>query len=221
MSWATIAEWWLSEVGGDPSYDKVVTPMLLDVLDCRPNAMYLDLGCGEGRVMRALRAKGSRVHGVELNPELAGHSEGVAVAELPAIPMRAGVYDGVYSVLTLEHIADHTTFFRESSRVSKPGAVLALVMNHPVWTAPDSTPISDVDGEILWRPGEYFSRGTSELRAGQGTVTFHHRSISDLLNAAADAHWSLEHMLERPHHEFEDQRGIPRLLGCRWRRPGP
>ncbi len=89
--------------------------------------------------------------------------------------------------------------------------------NHPVWTAPDSSPITDTDGEILWRPGEYFSNGTTEVTAGERIVTFYHRSISVLLNAAADAGWPLEQMIERPHHEFEDQVDIPRLLACRWR----
>jgi hypothetical protein len=95
--------------------------------------------------------------------------------------------------------------------------VLALVINHPIWTAPDSTPITDTDGELLWRPGEYFSTGKTEIPAGNGTVTFHHRTMASLLNSAAEAGWSLERVIERPHHEFEDQAGVPRLLACRWR----
>jgi hypothetical protein len=94
---------------------------------------------------------------------------------------------------------------------------LGLVINHPVWTAPDSTPITDDDGETLWRPGEYFSNGTTEIPAGENTVTFYHRSMADIMNAASAAGWGLEHMVEQPHHEFEDQSGIPRLLACRWR----
>jgi len=41
--------------------------------------------------------------------------------------------------------------------------------------------------------------------------------MASLLNAAADAGWSLEEMVEQPHHNYEDQTGIPRLLACRWR----
>jgi SAM-dependent methyltransferase len=221
VSWIEVAEWWLEELQTDTAYEEVVTPLLLDLLDPRPDAMYLDLGSGEGRVMRAVRSRGAMVHGVELNVELASKSEAVAVASLPTIPMRASVYDGVYTVLTLEHISNHDAFFAEAARVTKAGGVMTLVMNHPVWTAPDSTPISDADGEVLWRPGHYFSRGKSEVSAGAGAVTFHHRSLSDLLNAAADAGWCLERMQEQPHHDYEDQAGIPRLLACRWWRSGP
>ena len=46
-------------------------------------------------------------------------------------------------MLTLEHCEDQAGFFEETVRVINPGGVLALVRNHPVWTAPDSTPITD------------------------------------------------------------------------------
>jgi len=217
VSWTSLTEWWRSEIGNDPAYSEVVTPLLIQVLSPAPDGTYLDIGCGEGRVMRAVAGQGATVHGLDINPDLARQAETAVVADLLAIPMRSDAYDGVYSVLTLEHVADHRRFFAEATRVTKPGGVLALVVNHPVWTAPDSTPISDADGEVLWRPGEYFSSGSSEVPAGESSVVFHHRSMADLLNAASAAGWSLEKMIEEPHHQFEDQAGIPRLLACRWR----
>jgi SAM-dependent methyltransferase len=167
--------------------------------------------------MRTVAEHGATVHGLDINHELARRAGTAVVADLVAVPFRDDVYDGVYSVLTLEHVPDHEQFFAEAARVAKPGGVLAVVVNHPVWTAPESTPISDADGEVLWRPGDYFSRGSSEIPAEEGAVTFYHRNTADLLNAASGAGWSLEEMIERPHHEYEDQAGIPRLLACRWR----
>lgn len=216
MSWSGLGEWWRGEVESDPAYEAVVTPMLTQVLQARSGARYLDLGCGEGRLMRAVAARGAWVHGVDLNIDLARSAGNALVARLPAVPVRDDSYDGVYSVLTLEHLEDHALFFAEAARITKPEGILAIVINHPVWTAPESTPITDLDGEVLWRPGAYFSSGTSQIPAGESTITFHHRSMSELLNAAADAGWHLEHMVERPHHDFTDQSGIPRLLACRW-----
>ena len=221
MSWSELTDWWLEEVSDDPAYEEVVTPLLLDALDPKANQRYLDAGCGEGRIMRLLPAMGAVVHGIDINPDLAVRAGLAVVADMVAMPVRDDSYDGVYTVLTLEHVSDHQSFFAEAARVTRPGGVLALVINHPTWTAPDSTPISDSVGEVLWRPGEYFSRGTSQVPAGEKSVTFHHRSMSDLLNAAAESGWSLEHMVEQPHHELEDQMGIPRLLACRWRLSQP
>lgn len=217
VSWSELTDWWLSEVQSDRAYSELVTPLLLEILDPAPSRLYLDFGCGEGRVMREVSNSGALVHGLDINPDLAGRAGVAMVADIGAIPLRDDSYHGVYSVLTLEHVADHELFFAAAARVTRSGGVLALVINHPTWTAPDSTPISDSDGEVLWRPGAYFSRGSSQIPAGDGSVTFHHRSMSDLLNAATQAGWSLEHMIEQPHHELEDQVGIPRLLACRWR----
>ena len=218
MSWSDLSDWWLGEIGADPAYETVVTPLLLEILGPDEGMTYLDLGSGEGRSVRAVAVSGACVHGVELNEALARESDSPSIiARLPGIPVRNNSVDGVYAVLVLEHLADHHAFFSETARVVRPEGVLAVVANHPVWTAPESSPITDTDGEILWRPGEYFSAGSTKANAGEGTVKFYHRSMGALLNAAADAGWSLEHMIEQPHHGFDDQVGIPRLLACRWR----
>ena len=221
MSWSDLGDWWVSEISDDPAYEEVVTPMLLDILRPQPGLTYLDLGSGEGRVMRAVAGTGALVHGVDLNPDLARRAAGagpVVIAPLPDLGfLRDNAYDSAFFVLVLEHVEDHHRMFRETARTVKPGGTLALVMNHPVWTAPGSTPITDIDGETLWRPGAYFSPGKTTEPAGEHRVVFHHRTTAELVNSAADAGWSLERMLEAPHHDLTGQEGIPRLLACRWR----
>lgn len=222
MTWPELHNWWTRELEGDPAYETVVTPLLLEVLDIDPAHLYLDLGCGEGRLMRRLRAAGAEVIGVDVSEPLAllAADEGpVVVAELPSLGFLAdSAADAAYCVLVLEHLADEHRFFAEAARVIRSSGALSLVINHPSWTAPDSTPITDDDGEILWRPGEYFSRGSSQIPTGEGaTITFHHRSMAQLLNAASEAGWCLVKMVEQPHHDLEEQSGIPRLLACRWR----
>jgi len=167
--------------------------------------------------MRELTRRGSRVHGVDLNVDLAASTPKSVVGDAVALPFRDRSYETVYAVLVLEHIANYVSFFFETARVALTGGVLALVANHPFWTAPDSTPITDADGEVLWRPGDYFSTGVTTVPIGAGRVEFHHRSLGAILDAAADAGWSLERLIEQPHHEYVAQAGIPRLLACRWR----
>jgi SAM-dependent methyltransferase len=221
MSWSDLTDWWLDEIATDPAYDEVVTPMLLEVLSPEPGTSYLDLGCGEGRVMRALGEAGAYPMGIELNPDLAVKAAGagpVVLGELPDLGFLADdTVDGAFCVLVIEHVEDHEALLAEVARVVRPGGVFALVMNHPFWTAPGSTPLSDPEGEVLWRPGSYFDRGTQLEPAGDRKIAFHHRTTGDLLEAAAGAGWSLERFTEAPHHELVDQAGIPRLLACRWR----
>ena len=220
MSWSELADWWMSEIADDPAYEEVITPILLDILQPQSGRTYLDLGCGEGRVMRAVADRSAVVHGVELNRQLARLAVEIAptvIGELPDLGFLGDdSYDGAYCVLVLEHIVDHRGLFREAARGVKTGGRFALVMNHPVWTSPGSTPIEDFDGEILWRPGSYFSTGATDAPAGGDRIVFHHRTISEVLNAAANAGWCLDKVIETPHHEISDQPDLPRLLACRW-----
>jgi hypothetical protein len=101
-----------------------------------------------------------------------------------------------------------------------------MVINHPIFTAPDSSPMEEDDGETLWRPGRYFDRGFSDEPAGEEKVRFYHRTMGELLTAASDAGWDLETLDERPasaaqitrNPDLAGQEHIPRLLGARWRR---
>ncbi|MGA7228328.1 MAG: class I SAM-dependent methyltransferase [Acidimicrobiia bacterium] len=224
ISWSDLADWWEGEVAGDPAYEGVVTPLLLRILGPEAGKSYLDLGSGEGRVIRSVSETGAKVHGVEINRQLAalsGRAGPTMVGSLPDLGFLVeDAYDGAYAVLVIEHIPDHRRFFAETARVVSPGGVLALVVNHPTWTAPDSTPITDTDGEVLWRPGAYFSSGVVHEHAGGGHIVFHHRTMAELMNAAGAAGWCLDEMIELPHPDLIEQSGIPRLLGCRWRLGG-
>lgn len=224
-----MAEWWLTELADDPAYEQEVLPLALSLLEPHTDGTYLDLGCGEGRVMAAIAARGATPIGVDVAPALlekAARHGRVHQAEIPPIAfLDDSSVDGVVVVLVLEHVADEAAVLAEAARVTRPGGVLAVVINHPIWTAPKSTPVLDDTEEILWRPGEYFSRGWSDEPAGKATVRFYHRSMAQLLNAAAMAGWRLDRMVEEGVSRVQVERTpglagqdhIPRLLGVRWR----
>jgi SAM-dependent methyltransferase len=230
VSWDRIDSWWLEELAGDPAYEEEIEPLLLSLLQPELDLLYLDLGCGEGRLMRRVKAAGSRVVGCDLSPLLLSrairHGPVVRCA-LPSLKwVKPASFDGAYVGLVLEHLRDEKAFFASTANVVRPGGVLALVINHPIWTAPKSSPIEDAGGEILWRPGEYFGRGFSKEPAGDDKVTFYHRTMASLVNAASVAGWDLHRMEERglsPEQvkrvpDLEGQQHIPRLLGARWKR---
>jgi SAM-dependent methyltransferase len=229
-SWDRLDSWWREEVERDPEYRHEVWPLLIDLLNPEPDHRYLDLGCGSGAVMAALVDRGSRVVGTDIShlllEEAAWHGP-VVRARLPDLGWVAPAsFDGACLSLVVEHVEDEADLFAQAAAAVRPDGVLAAVLNHPVWTAPGSSPMLDDDGEVLWRPGRYFSRGFSDELAGGESVRFHHRTMADLLNAAADAGWMLERMEERGPSQSEanedpllaKQRHFPRLLGVRWRR---
>lgn len=222
--WSAHADWWLEEVVDDPIYQLDVVPMATDLIGDIPGVV-VDLGCGEGQLMRHL---GQRVIGCDISQQLlieARHSGPVVRCRLPDLSWIAGdAIAGAYAVLVLEHLAD-CDLFAAAARVVKPGGCLILVMNHPAFTADGAGPIMDAsDGEFLWRWGRYFVESRVEMPAGERSVSFYHRPLADILNAAADAGWMLQRLVESgfsaaaiaTERGYAGQEQMPRLLGARW-----
>jgi SAM-dependent methyltransferase len=179
--------------------------------------------------MRWLVAAGAKPYGIDLSVELLMTSRFVGPVIRGLFPslgcIRDNVFDAALVSLVVEHLEDEATFFAELGRVVRSGGRLALVVNHPMFTAPASAPIQE-DDEVLWRPGRYFERGYTDEKAGEGTIRFHHRTMAELLNAASAGGWDLERMVEvgatdtqvERHPALDQQRHIPRLLGVAWTR---
>lgn len=228
MTWDRLAEWWIDELATDPAYEEEIAPLLLRLLDPQPGSLYLDLGCGTGRLASKIKKAGADAIGCDLNLDLlraARHHCPVVQTVLPDLAwIRPLSLDGAYVSLVLEHIEDEVAFFAQAAEAVRPDGVFAMVINHPVWTAPRSTPIEEPGGEILWRTGTYFGRGFSDEPAGKAKVRFFHRTLADLLNAASDSGWDLRYISEsgishrqmKRFPEYAGQEQIPRLLGVRW-----
>ncbi len=222
--WIQHAEWWLEEIADDPIYRLDVLPLAEDLIG-RSNGLLLDLGCGEGQVMRSLSGK---VVGCDVSPTLLAKAKSagpVVRATLPDLSwIRTDAMDLAYAVLVLEHLADER-IFSAAARVVRAGGALVLVMNHPAFTADGAGPIMDpADGEFLWRWGRYFVSEACSMATPDAAVTFYHRPLATILSAAATAGWMLERFVEVGFSEaaiatesgYVGQEQMPRLLGARW-----
>jgi SAM-dependent methyltransferase len=159
----------------------------------------LDLGCGEGQIMRALAPR--HVIGCDISLpllEAAGAGGPVVQCRLPSLGwLRNESITAAVSVLVIELFADVEPIFEEVRRVMQGGGKFGIVVNHPAYTAEGSGPVVDLsDGEVLWRWGPYFDPGSSQEAAGDGAVTFHHRTLAELLTVAATRGWRLERLVE-------------------------
>lgn len=227
-NWDDIAEWWRREVADDPVYIEDVAPILRRLIGA-PTGRVLELGCGDGQWLRWLGVQVRTAFGCDRSGDLLGGVVGshpVVVCHLPSLAwLREGSIGTAFSVFVLDLIEDVDTFFAETERVVAAGGALAVIINHPVFTSPDSGPFMDPDLDVFWRWGNYLERGASDVPAGDQTVTMYHRSVGDVLAAAARAGWSLEDAIEAPlgaaaierEPSYRGQEGIPRFLGVRWR----
>jgi ubiquinone/menaquinone biosynthesis C-methylase UbiE len=99
----------------------------------------LDVGCGSGPLMEALRAKDAVVSGFDLSPamvELArqrlSEDADVRVADLGApLPYPDHAFDLVVASLSLHYVKDWASALAELRRVLKPGGRLIVSIIHP------------------------------------------------------------------------------------------
>jgi len=228
-AWDDLAGWWRNELETDPAYADEVDPLFWELF---PDGVgsALDIGCGDGRVMAQVDKKGVGVTGVDGSAELLADAErfgAVHRVDLPRLdPVADDSFDLAYAVLVLEHLPAIGGLFSEVARAVTDDGWFVTVVNHPLSTSPGSAPVVDpIDGEVLWRVGEYLSNGWHDEPAGERSLRFHHRPMGVLLSEAARHGLSLELMIEQgPPQESIDriplldmQRHIPRLLGLRWR----
>ncbi len=104
----------------------------------------LDLGCGTGRLTRALTEAGASVTALDMTPEmlsrarekLRGQSIGWVRYALPSpLPFRDETFDLIVLGLVIEHIAELSPVLVESARVLVPGGRIIMSVLHPDRTA--------------------------------------------------------------------------------------
>jgi len=94
------------------------------------DSLVLDLACGTGDLCRELHAAGYRPVGVDLSFGMlssARTSAPLVQGDVLALPVPAGIVDGVTCGFALRNLADLGTFFAELARVVRVGGRIALL----------------------------------------------------------------------------------------------
>lgn len=108
----------------------------------------LDLGCGSGYLARALAARGARVDGVDLSPNMVAHARRaeaerplgvtyhVADAAAAGDLFAPGSFDLVVSCLALQDMSDPAATFRAARALLRPGGRFVASITHPATNTP-------------------------------------------------------------------------------------
>lgn len=132
--WKESAQAWIALMGerGDWRRQHVLDPMMLSRATARRFERALDVGCGEGRFCRTLRAAGIHVTGIDPTHTLIEHARGrdssgdYRIGRAEDLQFEAATFDLVVSYLSLINVADFRTAISEMSRVLKPGGSLLI-----------------------------------------------------------------------------------------------
>jgi SAM-dependent methyltransferase len=112
----------------------------LDLLPA-PGRLTVDVGCGEGRLTRALAAADHRVVGVDTASALVraalSHSQSAPaiVADATRLPFPDESADLVTAFMCLHDFDDMAAAVAEAARILTPGGRFAVALHHPFVTA--------------------------------------------------------------------------------------
>ncbi|WP_087687805.1 class I SAM-dependent methyltransferase [Pandoraea sp. PE-S2R-1] len=180
-------------------YERPATRALLGPVT---GLQVLDAGCGPGINSAWLAEQGATVHGFDVTPEMielarercAGLPATFEVQDLgtPFTGIADSRFDAIVSALALDYVEDLAPTFHEFARVARPGATLVWSMGHPMRDWIDERTRRNRPYFDITKFGMYWS-GFGEPKP---YVESYRRPLAGILNAAADAGWRIERMVE-------------------------
>ena len=166
----------------------------------------LDLGCGTGLTIPALREAGWSVVGVDVSAdqlraarERVGESAALVQADAHELPFEAGEFDAVVSILTHTDFDDPRRVFAEARRVLHPGGTFVYVGVHPCFGSPFIERSDGLPRAIL---SGYRNSGWQRLPPDpestrvRARVGINHVPLAGLLNAIVENGFVITHVEE-------------------------
>ena len=236
--WDKSAEAWLTWLDhhGDWNREHIVDHAMLRCIEGRHIRSALDVGCGEGRFCRILKARNIQTAGVD--PTAALIQEAVrrdtagryVIGRGEHLPFASASFDLVVSYLSLIAIADFRAAVHEMARVLRPGSPL-VIANLTSFTSPcsDKGWIIGRNGRQLYYPlDRYLDEFPVSVSWADVRVENWHRPLRSYMNVLLDAGLELrgfdepEPLASEPESERAAlYRRVPWFIVMDWRKPNP
>ena len=232
--WEPSAQAWIDSIGerGDWAREHVLDPAMLNRVANGRFQNALDVGCGEGRFCRMLRAVGVTSIGIDPTRQLLetakrrDPSGDYRLGRAEQLEFEAETFDLVVSYLTLVDIADFRTAIGEMARVLKPGGSL-LIANLTGFTSACAAEgwVKDADGRRLHFPVDrYLDEFPFWLEWAGIRIENWHRPLAAYMTAFLECGLRLNFFAEPEpvsgeKASREDARRVPWFVVMEWRRP--
>jgi SAM-dependent methyltransferase len=168
--WDASAAAWIASMGEQGDYGRrfVLDGPMLARIGPRAPASAVDVGCGEGRFCRMLRARGIRAVGIDPTEALLARARTLdpqgdyRIGRAEALDFPDGAFDLVVSYLTLIDIPDIERGIAEMARVLRPGGALLIAnLTSFITASVDGGWKRGDDGERAFRIDHYLQERAS------------------------------------------------------------
>ncbi|MDP3404411.1 MAG: class I SAM-dependent methyltransferase [Brevundimonas sp.] len=233
--WEESAQAWIDSQGeaGDFGRQWVMDAPMLARVTRRPFRRALDVGCGEGRFCRMLKARGIAAVGIDpagalINRAWALDPDGdYRVEAAEAIGFDDGAFDLVVSYLSLIDIPDLATAIREMARVLAPGGTLLIANLAGYNSAADANGLGWVtlaDGRRVHAMDDYLEERAAWIEWRGIRIRNWHRPLGTYMTLLLEQGLTLTHFAEPAAHGGDPvrqalYRRAPWFLMMEWTKP--
>ncbi len=116
---------------------------LLGLIGNLTGKRILDIGCGNGYLIRKIQASALSVTGVDISENMVQEAKRLGYGSAPSLlcvassdllPLATGIYDAAICSLTINNLSSADmakNTFREAGRILKPGGLFVISLPHP------------------------------------------------------------------------------------------
>ena len=232
QGWDASAQAWIEVIGSEGDWGRryVLDAPMLQRARGRGFQRAVDIGCGEGRFCRMLKAEGTDCIGIDPTQALIEHARrrdpqgDYRIAGAEALPLPEASCDLAVYYLSLIDIAELDAALAEAHRVLKPGGSLLIANLQGFNTAAVGQGWSrEPDGSRRFCIDHYLQDSVTWI-AWQGIrIANHHRPLQRYMQALLLLGFELRHFAEPPPVVVEGEkadryRRAPSFLVMEWQR---
>lgn len=211
--------------GGDELHQKLIDPLIFRFLGDFASSSILDVGCGNGYLLKKLAKQAKKVVGIDYSKELVSiakrhvhNFKNIRIQNVDIVdplPFPDAMFDVVIANMVLQYVPTLETFALSARHVLKPGDLLIIIIDHPVHSLFFRAQALTGKKETKFIENKsYFKPGLRRKKSlwDKAILNYFHRPLKDYSNVFTP-HFKLEEL-----DELSIDNEIPRIAGFKWKK---